>query len=76
MEGTAQQSKIDTETAQAQAEQQLRQEWGRDFEGKVKQAGALAKANINPEVLDMTFIPIRSIPIINNRRYFFFNIIN
>ena len=54
MEGSAQQSKIDTETAQSQAEQQLRQEWGRDFEGKVKQAGALAKANINPEVLDMT----------------------
>ena len=53
MEGTAQQSKIDTETAQSQAEQQLRQEWGRDFDGKVKQAGALAKANINPEVLDM-----------------------
>ena len=53
MEGTAQQSKIDTETAQTQSEQQLRQEWGRDFEGKVKQAGALAKANINPEVLDM-----------------------
>ena len=54
MEGTAQQAKIDTETAQSQSEQQLRQEWGRDFEGKVKQAGALAKANINPEVLDMT----------------------
>ena len=54
MEGTAQQSKIDTETAQVQSEQQLRQEWGRDFEGKVKQAGALAKANIDPEVLDMT----------------------
>ena len=54
MEGNAQQAKIDTETAQAQSEQQLRQEWGRDFEGKVKQAGALAKANINPEVLDMT----------------------
>jgi len=53
MEGTAQQSKIDTETSQVQAEQQLRQEWGRDFDGKVKQAGALAKANINPEVLDM-----------------------
>ena len=53
MEGTAQQSRIDTETAQTQAEQQLRQEWGRDFEGKVKQAGALAKANINPDVLDM-----------------------
>ena len=54
MEGTAQQSKIDTETAQAQSEQQLRQEWGRDFDAKVQQAGALAKANINPEVLDMT----------------------
>ena len=54
MEGTAQQAKIDTETAQSQAEQELRQEWGRDFDGKVKQAGALAKANINPEVLDMT----------------------
>ena len=54
MEGIAQQSKIDTETAQAQSEQVLRQEWGRDFDAKVKQAGALAKANINPEVLDMT----------------------
>ena len=54
MEGSLQQAKIDTETAQSQAEQQLRQEWGRDFDGKVKQAGALAKANINPEVLDMT----------------------
>ena len=54
MEGTAQQAKIDTETAQSQSEQELRQEWGRDFDGKVKQAGALAKANINPEVLDMT----------------------
>jgi len=53
MEGTAQQSRIDTETAQTQSEHQLRQEWGRDFEGKVKQAGALAKANINPDVLDM-----------------------
>ena len=54
MEGSAQQAKIDTETAQSQAEQELRQEWGRDFDGKVKQAGALAKANINPEILDMT----------------------
>jgi|TARA_Y100000033_G_scaffold48245_1_gene54790 hypothetical protein len=54
MEGIAQQSKIDTETAQAQSEQVLRQEWGRDFDAKVKQAGAIAKANINPEVLDMT----------------------
>ena len=54
MEGTAQQAKIDTETAQAQAEQQLRSEWGREFEAKVKQASSLAKANMNPEILDMT----------------------
>ena len=53
MEGSLQQAKIDTETAQAQSEQQLRSEWGRDFDSKVQQAGALAKANINPEVLDM-----------------------
>ena len=54
MEGTAQQAKIDTETAQAQAEQALRSEWGREFDTKVKQAGSLAKANIKPEILDMT----------------------
>ena len=53
-EGTAQQAKIDTETAQAQSEQALRSEWGREFDTKVKQAGSLAKANIKPEVLDMT----------------------
>jgi hypothetical protein len=54
MEGTAQQAKVDAETAQAQAEQQLRSEWGREFETKVKQASSLAKANMNPEILDMT----------------------
>jgi hypothetical protein len=54
MEGTAQQAKIDTETAQAQAEQELRSEWGREFDTKVKQASSLAKANIKPEILDMT----------------------
>jgi hypothetical protein len=53
MEGSVQQSRIDTETAQAQSEQQLRSEWGRDFDTKVQQAGAIAKANISPEVLDM-----------------------
>ena len=53
MEGIAQQSKIDTETAQAQAEQQLRQEWGKTFEENVKKAGAIAKANLGVEVLDM-----------------------
>ena len=54
MEGTAQQAKVDTETAQAQAEQELRSEWGREFDTKVKQAGSLAKANMKPEILDMT----------------------
>jgi len=53
MENSAQQAKIDTETAQSNSEQLLRQEWGRDFDAKVKQAGSLAKANMNPEVLDM-----------------------
>ena len=53
MEGMAQQAKVDTETAQVQSEQQLRQEWGREFESNVKKAGALAKANMNPEILDM-----------------------
>ena len=53
MEVTAQQSKVDTETAQVQAEQELRQEWGREFENNVKKAGALAKANINSDILDL-----------------------
>jgi hypothetical protein len=53
MEGSAQQSKIDMETAQANAEQQLRQEWGKTFEDNVRKAGSLAKANLGNEVLDM-----------------------
>ena len=53
MEGTAQQSKVDTETAQVQAEQELRKEWGREFDSNVKKAGSLAKANINPDILDL-----------------------
>jgi len=53
MEGSAQQSKIDMETAQANAEQQLRQEWGKTFEDNIRKAGSLAKANLGVEVLDM-----------------------
>ena len=53
MEGMAQQSQVDTETAQAQSAQELRQEWGREFDTNVKKAGALAKANMNPDILDM-----------------------
>ena len=53
MEGTAQQNQVDTETSQVQAEQELRKEWGREFETNVKRAGALAKANLNSDVLDL-----------------------
>ena len=53
MEVTAHQSKVDIETAQVQAEQELRQEWGREFESNVQRAGALAKANMNPDILDL-----------------------
>jgi hypothetical protein len=53
MESTMRQATIDTETAQAQSEAQLRQEWGKDFDGQVSRASALAKANMNPEILDM-----------------------
>ena len=53
MESSAQQSKIDTETAQANAEQELRKEWGSNYEANIKKAGSVAKANMNPEILDM-----------------------
>ena len=53
MESSAQQSKIDTETAQANAEQELRKEWGSNYESNIKKAGAIAKANMNTEILDM-----------------------
>jgi hypothetical protein len=53
MESTMHQATIDTETAQAQSEAELRQEWGKDFDGQVSRASALAKANMNPDVLDM-----------------------
>ena len=52
-EQSLQQSKIDTETAQANAEQQLRKEWGGNFDANIKRAGAIAKQNMNPEILDM-----------------------
>ena len=53
MEGSAQQSRIDTETAQANAEAELRKEWGRSFDENLKKAGSVAKANMDPEILDM-----------------------
>jgi len=53
MEGSVQQSRVDTETAQANAEAQLRKEWGRAFDDNIKRAGAVAKTNMNPQILDM-----------------------
>jgi hypothetical protein len=53
MEGSAQQARIDTETAQANAEAELRKEWGRSYEDNIKKAGSVAKANMNPQILDM-----------------------
>ena len=53
MESSAKQATVNTETAQAQAETELRAEWGKEFDSNVSKASALAKANMNPEILDM-----------------------
>src|SRR6056300_957401 len=53
MEGSAQQNQVDMETAQANAEQELRKEWGRSYDENIKKAGAVAKANMNEEILNM-----------------------
>ena len=54
VEAETQQSKINTETFQAQSEQLLRKEWGSNFDANIKKAGALAKANMSGELLDMS----------------------
>jgi hypothetical protein len=53
MENDMQQSTVNTETAQAQAEQELRAEWGKEFDNQISKASALAKANMNPDILDL-----------------------
>ena len=53
MEGSAQQNLVDMETAQANAEQELRKEWGGNYEANIKKAGAVAKANMDANILDM-----------------------
>jgi len=53
MEQSAKQSQIDMETAKEQSQQQLRQEWGRAYDDNLKKAGAVAKANLNSQILDM-----------------------
>ena len=53
MEGTAQQSKIDYETSHAEAQQQLRQEWGKSYDENIKKAAAVAKANLGTDILEI-----------------------
>jgi len=53
MEGSVQQNQVDMETAQAQAEQELRKEWGRAYEDNIKKASSVAKANMDANILDM-----------------------
>src|SRR5210317_2525049 len=53
MEGSVQQARIDTETAQANAEAEHRKEWGRAYDDNIKKAGAVAKANMDANILDM-----------------------
>jgi hypothetical protein len=53
MEGSVQQNQVDMETAQAQAEQELRKEWGNNYDNNIKKAGAVAKANMDANILDM-----------------------
>ena len=53
MEGSVQQARINTETAQANAEQELRKEWGRSYDENIKKAGAIAKANMSEDILNM-----------------------
>jgi len=53
MEGSIQQARVETETAQANAEQELRKEWGRSYDENIKKAGAIAKANMSEDILNM-----------------------
>ena len=53
MEAQNQQAKIDVETSQAQAQNLLRQEWGRDYDANISKAKSLAAANLSPEVFEI-----------------------
>ena len=53
MEGSAQQARVNTETAQANAEAELRKEWGRSFDENLKKAAGVAKANMDEKILNM-----------------------
>jgi len=53
MEAQTQQAKVDAETTQAQAQNILSQEWGRDYDSNIAKAKSLATANLSPEVFEM-----------------------
>ena len=53
MEAQTQQAKVDAETSQAQAQNLLRQEWGREYDANIAKAKSLATANLSPEVFEM-----------------------
>ena len=53
MEAADKQAKVDAETTQAQAQQLLRQEWGREYDTNINKAKSLANANLAPEVLEL-----------------------
>jgi hypothetical protein len=53
MEQTAQQTQVDVETAQAQSQQLLRQEWGKSYDANLQKAASVAKANMDAKILDM-----------------------
>ena len=44
---------VDLETSQAQSQELLREEWGKNYEGNLKRAAGVAKANLSAEVLDL-----------------------
>ena len=53
METQTQQAKVDAETTQAQSQNLLRQEWGRDYDSNIAKAKSLATANLSPEIFEM-----------------------
>ena len=53
MEAADKQAKVDAETTQVQAQQLLRQEWGREYDTNINKAKSLANANLAPEVLEL-----------------------
>ena len=52
-ESSAKQQQVDLETSQAQSQQLLKEEWGKNYEANLKRAAGVAKANLSPKVLDL-----------------------